>query len=499
MFFKTWAYRTEIHSSAMRRALEAGGDAQQVQASYLQFLKEPPNRDLHLAAVDKAELVTFTGQMGEQWQSVASLIDKVPFGKYQVPFKRTIGQIFIRAVESMPGMGFFSRRHREMWNAGGEQRARLYAEQGLGTALLIGAAGLHQAGYITGGRSRNPQFAKVERETKRPMSVKIGDAYQDYSRIGGPIAILLPLAAMLSDVYSAVSSPEEETLAEDFLASAGSFIGAIADQTWLDGLHDLNELIFDSIYAPERVGGRLKRFGTETIGAIVPLSAIRRTADYGMQGQGRQQRSTFGTDEPEAQGFDRFTNEWLDALYDEVSLGFRWLSKDGRPIRGMDGEPLNRMNPDLGRYGPVAGWAASLSPVAWLKGRKDLLSTTLYDNRIGMPSIRPYRIVSAEGAATQRGAEKVFMTHDEADFYEMRSRQIFWQAATGEVEALQEAGHLETMSRELIQDRMTRIQQQASTAAAMEMRGKYTDFDRRMMEAKNRVTTKMYTPRRAGG
>jgi len=164
----------------------------------------------------------------DRWNSGINQLRQLPGGKWVVPFLQTPTNILKQGVEYSP-LGVTT-------IPGSKEPMEQLSKAMLGTGVFMGAYALADAGLTTWDTPIN----KKERDAflaagLQPYSVKIGDKWVSYSKLG-PISYPI---AMASAMKWAEENGTDDTKLETVAKGAGGFLQFFADQSYMQGIGDI--------------------------------------------------------------------------------------------------------------------------------------------------------------------------------------------------------------------------------------------------------------------
>ncbi|MEN6545628.1 MAG: hypothetical protein ABFE07_06260, partial [Armatimonadia bacterium] len=206
--------------------------------------------------------------------------------KIIVPFVQVPMNIINAGFERSP-LGLtrlFRKDVRARTPAAYETQAYIAARAVIGSGFLAYALTKAQAGDLAGAPPRN-QSARDDfyRSGKQPFSIKIGDTWVPYQKLG-PLAAPLHVAA---GFYSRFDTTGEAPDAGHVWTAVGTVGAGIVDNTWLSGVASL----VDALEDPERYGSRL---GASVLGQFVPMGALLRNVSGWLDDTSRDTRAYEG-------------------------------------------------------------------------------------------------------------------------------------------------------------------------------------------------------------
>lgn len=371
-FFKTIAYRMELHAQAYRQAAAEGLDGKDAASRIQDILSNPPDT-LKAEALDMAHYQTFTTPLSGSARQALGGIQKNafigPVFRVVVPFVRTPTNIMKYTFARTP-LAYLSGAVQADMKAGGARAAQAHARVALGSMIMLSVMDMAAEGTITGagplasdsGNTGNLRRTQQGAGAPPPYSVKIGDRWYSYSRLD-PIGMLIGLGADMSSIAG-----DAEEADSDYLAAAGVVAVAqnLASKTYLSGVFD-----FMAAIDPNNPTSDPGKYLSNLTGGLVPFSSFSRNLAAANDPIARDAKTVvYGEDlkiDPVA--------SYLQSTIDKIKRGIPGLSDTLPPMRDLWGEPINRAS--------GLGWAWDfVSPVASRADKPDPVTQAIIDNRI---------------------------------------------------------------------------------------------------------------------
>ena len=325
--FKTIHYRGELKAQAYRQATSEGLHGDEL-FKRVASLTEDPTPELSAMALDAARKGTFTNPLGEMGGAAQNLINKLPGGRWIVPFVRTPTNIMKFVGERTPGLNLLAEGVRAEFAAGGARRDMMLAKTTMGGAMYALGGYMAAQGMITGGGEKVLTAEKLS--GWQPYSIKVGDTYVAYNRMD-PFGMFLGLAADAVDL----SGHLDPTEMGDFASMATLAVSRnLVSKSYMKGVIDL----IDAFQQPE---GKMDRYLQNLIGTVVPAAA----------------NAARKEDDPLAREVWSYT--------DAIKNRLPGYSKDLPPVRNVFGEPqklAGGLGPDM--VSPFRTSVASTDPLA---------------------------------------------------------------------------------------------------------------------------------------
>lgn len=259
VFFRTMITEGEYASLAAKakkqgkpfNAAEARVQAENI-AEELVFRKRPDPSNLTgqgtlLSSID------WGSELMYKWRGKSGAV------RWFVPFVQTPMNIFKQGIEYSP-LGFLTIRK----NA----NPRLQLSKALvGSTVMAGAAGLAMSGLTTwsvpGGEKQRQLFYEAGMQ---PYSIKIGDKWVAYSKLG-PLAYPIAMAAAFKYNFSDQNKAMTDANTEKIMKSLGGIAGFFSDQSYVQGIGDLIDAVRGEDYAMTRAFTNIPR-------QLIPLTAF---------------------------------------------------------------------------------------------------------------------------------------------------------------------------------------------------------------------------------
>jgi len=266
-FFKSMAYRKSLYGQATRQAYMEGVD---VPADRANELLNNVTKEMHDQAIKYAEQQTFTNnEVTPILKMAADFIVKAgqafPPMRIIIPFVRTPTAIFDRSIKLSP-LAPIQKDFYDRVAKGGASADEALGEMAFGTALATMFYFMYQSGAIKGenlttedgtpidpsGRltGQGPGFDTARDRNQRRVlestgwqgvSVRAGDSYVSIQRGMEPFST--PLIGMLN-YMDKIAYAQDEAEAMDLFAGAALATAAhFKDNTYLQGLADINDLM----------------------------------------------------------------------------------------------------------------------------------------------------------------------------------------------------------------------------------------------------------------
>lgn len=277
-FFKSIAYRAELHAQSVRMAASEGYKGPDLYKRMAEIANDPPE-NIRLAAADAALYATFQNQPGQFAQALMKARQAgEPFNPtfLFLPFIRTPANLFNRAVERSPLAPLMS-SVREDLAAGGARADLASARMILGSGMMAVAADLAYSGIISGAGPDDPgEREALQRQGWQPFAVKIGDKWVQYQRMD-PTGMTLGVAATLAETFKRFDIEPEET--DEWQEIAGAAVAAVGrsvvNKTYLENFSRVIEAIGSADQSPRKVAQVLN----QTAASVVPFTSLSGTVE----------------------------------------------------------------------------------------------------------------------------------------------------------------------------------------------------------------------------
>jgi hypothetical protein len=364
-FFRPVNYLMELHQLAYRQAANEGLLGSHMDARIAQLLDDPVLMEkAHQAAND----LTLMGQGGAftkalsqlvNWEAFAKKDEKgnvikgsgLPILKFIDPFIHISSAIITESIGKRTPIGLLSlfgdsQLSRDLRGLHGNARqdmamARMVA--GTGLSLLFGF--MAAEGYVTGSEPSNPQDAAIWRQVYQAHSIKIGDVWYDYHRLG-PMGMLLGVAA---DLYEVAHQAERGEMVKAAAALAHAVTQNILDESFMRGPSDLIKMLSD----PVRYGPAYTR---NMVGSFLPFSVLSSQLARDVDPYAREARTIMDTVRSKIPGLSMDLlprrDVWGEPIPSRSALGFNataiWEQR-------VNNDPVARTLLELGMHVDAAG------------------------------------------------------------------------------------------------------------------------------------------------
>lgn len=280
-FFKTIAYRAEVHAQSLRQATQEGLSGPDLYRRMAEIANNPPEH-IRLAAADAALYATFQQRPGDWAQALLKMRNSGTLNPtfLVLPFVKTPANILRYSFERTPLAPLVS-QWRDDIAAGGARRDLALARMATGTAVVATAMDYASSGLITGAGPNDPAKREaLQRQGWQPYSVVIDGKYYSYSRTD-PLGMLLGFAGTMAErVKGSEQSPDKFDEWEEILAAGvGAVSASVVDKTYFKGVTNILDIIKGT-----QMGERgLEKYIDRQTGSLIPMSsafgAVKRFVD----------------------------------------------------------------------------------------------------------------------------------------------------------------------------------------------------------------------------
>jgi hypothetical protein len=185
-------------------------------------------------------------QVWDKWNSAIGNLRNVPGGKYLVPFLQTPTNILKQGLEYSP-LGFST-------VPGASDPMGQLSKAVVGSTVFAGAYAMANSGLTTWDAPTNStEKSEFYAAGLQPYSVKIGDKWVSYSKLG-PLAYPIAMASALK--WSKENNGDEGVLTTAGTAMAGT-LGFFADQSYVRGIGDIIDAFRGDEYKQARGLGNI--------------------------------------------------------------------------------------------------------------------------------------------------------------------------------------------------------------------------------------------------
>lgn len=280
-FFKTIAYRAEVHAQALRQASQEGLSGPDLFKRMAEIANSPPEH-IRMAAADAALYATFQNRPGEWAQALMRLRNSGSFNPMflVLPFVRTPANILRYTFERTP-LAPLVKQWRDDIAAGGARRDIALARMASGSAILAVGMDLASSGLITGPGPSDPgKREALQRQGWQPNSIVVDGKYYSFNR-ADPLGMIFGFAGAVAEkMKESDNAPEDFDDWEEIMAGGIAAISAsVVDKTYFTGIAETLSMIQGS----EKGEGGVARFIDRQTGSMLPMTtafgAVKRFVD----------------------------------------------------------------------------------------------------------------------------------------------------------------------------------------------------------------------------
>lgn len=274
-YAKLMAYRAEVHAQVYRQAFQdmaAGRVTAEAFDSHVAGLLKNVPEDVHMSAVNAANVATFTQQPGEVLSRLGNAIQAIPvLGRVLLPFKTVPSNIMTETFENTPLAPLVASWRADI-AAGGARADMAIARTSTGSAMFNVMMDLALKGTVTGkGPERPGERDNWLRQGNRPYSVRIGDTVISLHRLG-VLGVQMGIAADIAEsVVNAEAHLEDRDFTKAMTAAVFSISNSVLSETYMKGSADFINAITD----PQSKGPNYLK---HLAGSFVPMSGLMGTA-----------------------------------------------------------------------------------------------------------------------------------------------------------------------------------------------------------------------------
>lgn len=324
VFFRSLVKNGEI-SSLSERAIKSGKELDPSMADKIE--KIASERSNYYVFRSKLDTTNKTGQ-----GNLLSWVDKTtgviqkgrnvwPISWY-IPFVQTPMNILKQGIEYSP-LGFLTL-------IGNTQKKEQTAKALLGSIVFATAADLAMKDKITWGvPTDNSLKDKFYASGLQPYSIKIGDQWYSYSKLG-PLSYPFAMAAAIKQAYLDDPKSVNKTSSEKIMASIGDIGKFFSDQSYMQGIGDIvNSIQEGGKTLPASIGGITAQ--------LIPMASLQRWVNG------------FVDDT-----FRKVSNESFSKTFKEtLEKSIIGMSKNLEPYTTPTGMESKKPNPVLNAFSPV--------------------------------------------------------------------------------------------------------------------------------------------------
>ena len=484
VFYKTMTYRMEVNRLAARRAHQEGLDGQaftervaEIKRNPGEHLVDPEGRqvDIRTMAMNQSHINTYTNDLEGFAAATLDQLNRTPGARYVVPFFRTPWNITVRATEHVPGLGMYIGRQKKLWAEGGRGKQEVIARQITGGAVMAALTPMVLQGNMIGGSVHNPQFKwQAQKLGRQDYSVKIGDTWVDYRRIGGSLGVTLGVVTDAVTAIHAASTDEEYRTAVALWHTAAGIGASLLGETWAGDVNDFMNIVATGD------ARAFERWSIRTGAGFAPLSGlsddVRESISLAL-GMGRftateAQGGMAGADETT---WEMLGEAWT-STYRKAIGPFALIGEDARPKLDPYGQPVKPFRE--GMFSGPLGAGTAYSGFIWLQERKDTLSQeTLRLQPPGVLSVpRTFSVTGARGQV-----RRMEYTGEQQHHLEERRGRYWLQYGTRATRTAGYRNGTDVKKSALLIE----AAQEATQRAVRETEAHFADIRRRKLEAQS--------------
>jgi hypothetical protein len=269
-FFKTIAYRAELHAQALRTAKQEGHTGYELGRRVAEIVQDPPEHVM-INSADAALYRTFTNETGKFGSALLRARDNVPALTFILPFIRTPVNIARYAFEHSPFAPLVGQWRADI-AAGGARADLALARMSTGTMVMLTAMDLADKGMITGeghwGGKDTALTEAMQRQGWQPYSVKIGDRWYSYNR-ADPFGMTLGFAASIAEAVrkGEINADEVDEWQEVTAMSIAAVSQVAISKTYLEGFSNFIEAVSD----PKRYS---QKYVNDLLASFTPMVSM---------------------------------------------------------------------------------------------------------------------------------------------------------------------------------------------------------------------------------
>lgn len=197
----------------------------------------------------------------DKWNSAIQNLRRVPGGKWVIPFLQTPTNILKQGLEYSP-LGVSTM-------VGAKHPLEQLSKAIVGTTVFATLYGIADKGGTTWDTPTNPKEKELFYAAGlQPYSVKIGDKWVSYSKLG-PLAYPMAMASALKWVEK--NNPDQN-VAENLRDALGQMLGFFSDQSYVQSVGDLVSTIQSA--TPNKLATGVSAQLTNFAGQLVPYRAF---------------------------------------------------------------------------------------------------------------------------------------------------------------------------------------------------------------------------------
>lgn len=275
-FFKQLMARSLITAEASTKGIKQGLRGDELRGFVRKEMMEAFDADgalIRSDALEQSRRATFTEDLGPGiLQDIQIGLSRYPALRVlALPFFKTPVNLFKQSMRWTPGINFLVKDARVRFEMGGEERAKVLGEMGLGAMIWGTAWSLAASGAITdGGPIGDQNQRKMTNSGWRPYSIvkENEDGSTNYIPLNNaePFGMVLGMAADLHRAYSQKeATPDMEDAA---MAVFHSVVRNVQDRNFFQGFANLL-----GAFNREGDSSGLKKVSGSIVGGMVPFSS----------------------------------------------------------------------------------------------------------------------------------------------------------------------------------------------------------------------------------
>lgn len=197
----------------------------------------------------------------DKWNTAIQVLRRVPGGKWVVPFLQTPTNILKQGLEYSP-LGVSTM-------VGAKRPLEQLSKAIIGTTVFASLYGIADKGGTTWDVPTNPKEKELFYAAGlQPYSVKIGDKWISYSKLG-PLAYPMAMASALK--WTEKNNPDQNVI-ENLRDSLGQMLGFFGDQSYVQSIGDLISAIQSS--TPNKLASAVSSQVSNFAGQLVPYRSF---------------------------------------------------------------------------------------------------------------------------------------------------------------------------------------------------------------------------------